>query len=50
MPRRDALDVARVLLEKAGQDEALVCKVGPDTDIAGNGLKLRSRQSRARKS
>jgi len=34
MTERDALDVARVLLEKAGQDEALVRKIGSDTDIA----------------
>ncbi|HVA18909.1 MAG TPA: hypothetical protein VMU55_01900 [Solirubrobacteraceae bacterium] len=34
MPERDALDVARVLLMKAEQDEALVRKIGSDTDIA----------------
>lgn len=34
MTERDALDVARVLLEKAGQDEALVRKIGSDRDIA----------------
>jgi hypothetical protein len=28
MTKRDALDVARVLLEKAAQDEALVRKIG----------------------
>ena len=33
MTERDALDVARVLLKKAGQDEALVRKIGSDTDI-----------------
>lgn len=31
MTERDALDVARVLLKKAGQDEALVRKIGSDT-------------------
>lgn len=34
MTPRDALDVARVLLKKARQDEALVRKIGSDTDIA----------------
>jgi HEPN domain-containing protein len=34
MTERDALDVARVLLKKARQDEALVRKIGSDTDIA----------------
>ncbi len=34
MTKRDALDVARVLLKKAGQDEALVRKIGSDTEIA----------------
>ncbi len=33
MPERDAQDVARVLLKKAAQDEALVRKIGSDTDI-----------------
>ncbi len=33
MPKRNAVDVARVLLKKAGQDEALICKIGSDTDI-----------------
>lgn len=33
MTERDALDVARVLLKKAGQDEALVRKIGSDTNI-----------------
>ena len=34
MTPRDALDVARLLLKKARQDEALVRKIGSDTDIA----------------
>ena len=34
MTARDALDVARQLLKKARQDEALVRKIGSDTDIA----------------
>lgn len=34
MTERDSLDVARILLEKAGQDEALVRKIGSDRDIA----------------
>ncbi len=33
MPKRNAVDVASVLLKKAGQDEALMRKIGSDTDI-----------------
>ena len=33
MPVRNAIDVARVLLKKAGQDEALIRKIGSDTDV-----------------
>lgn len=34
MPRHDRLDLARVLLARAVDDETLVRKVSPDTDIA----------------
>jgi HEPN domain-containing protein len=34
MPRHDRLDLARVLLARAIDDETLVRKVSPDTDIA----------------
>jgi HEPN domain-containing protein len=34
MPRHDRLDLARVLLARAIEDETLVRKVSPDTDIA----------------
>ncbi|HYM45265.1 MAG TPA: HEPN domain-containing protein [Solirubrobacteraceae bacterium] len=34
MPRHDRLDLARVLLARAIEDETLVRKVAPDTDIA----------------
>jgi HEPN domain-containing protein len=34
MPQHDRLDLARVLLAKAIEDETLVRKVSPDTDIA----------------
>lgn len=34
MPQHDRLDLARVLLAKAIDDETLVRKVSPDTDIA----------------
>jgi HEPN domain-containing protein len=34
MPQHDRLDLARVLLARAIEDETLVRKVSPDTDIA----------------
>jgi HEPN domain-containing protein len=34
MPQRDRLDLARVLLARAEDDETLVRKVSPDTDVA----------------
>ncbi|MFZ1926970.1 MAG: HEPN domain-containing protein [Solirubrobacteraceae bacterium] len=34
MPQHDRLDLARVLLAKAIDDETLIRKVSPDTDIA----------------
>ena len=34
MPQHDRLDLARVLLAKSIEDETLVRKVSPDTDIA----------------
>jgi hypothetical protein len=34
MPPHDRLDLARVLLARAIDDETLVRKVSPDTDIA----------------
>jgi hypothetical protein len=34
MPQRDRLDLARVLLARAEDDETLVRKVSPDADIA----------------
>lgn len=45
MTQRDALDVARVLLMKAGQDEALVRKIGPDTDIADEMIGFHAQQA-----
>jgi hypothetical protein len=34
MPQHDRLDLARVLLARAIDDETLIRKVSPDTDIA----------------
>jgi HEPN domain len=34
MPPHDRLDLARVLLARAAEDETLIRKVSPDTDIA----------------
>ncbi len=34
MPQHDRLDLARVLLARAIDDETLIRKVAPDTDIA----------------
>jgi HEPN domain-containing protein len=45
MTERDALDVARVLLKKAEQDEALVLKIGSDIDIADEMVGFHAQQA-----
>ena len=45
MKQHDGLDVARVLLRKAGQDETLVRKIGSDPDIADEIIGFHAQQA-----
>lgn len=47
MPPHDRLDLARVLLARAVDDETLVRKVSSDTDIADAIVGFHSRPSRS---